>query len=168
MTDQNEQTPPWGDDFNAEKAWTLIQNLRADKTALSDKVETLTTDLATAQETAQAAETAKTEAEQRLTAEITAANDKAAAAARDLHVERVRSKYEIDDDLLEFLTGDTEEEIEAKAKRLGSAKKGKEEKEPEIDAATGLPKPALTPGHGGDQPTEFDPVAIAKAARAAR
>src|SRR5690348_4713958 len=31
--------PPWGDDFDAEKAWTLITNLRAEKKAprLSDE-----------------------------------------------------------------------------------------------------------------------------------
>ena len=31
MTEQN-QTPPWGDDanFDASKAWSLIQNLRAE------------------------------------------------------------------------------------------------------------------------------------------
>lgn len=28
-------TPPWGDNFDAEKAWTLIQNLRADKDKLA-------------------------------------------------------------------------------------------------------------------------------------
>ena len=32
------ETPPWGEDFNAERAWTLVQNLRADKDKLSGKV----------------------------------------------------------------------------------------------------------------------------------
>lgn len=33
--------PPWGDDFDADKAWKLVQNLRADKESLS-KREVLT------------------------------------------------------------------------------------------------------------------------------
>ena len=37
-------TPPWGDDFDAEKAWKLVQNLRADKENLQ-KRPVLTDDL---------------------------------------------------------------------------------------------------------------------------
>jgi hypothetical protein len=29
--------PPWGDDFDAEKAWNLVQNLRADKEKLAQR-----------------------------------------------------------------------------------------------------------------------------------
>lgn len=32
---QQVETPPWGEDFDAEKAWKLIQGLRADKEKLS-------------------------------------------------------------------------------------------------------------------------------------
>lgn len=35
------EAPPWGEDFDAEKAWKLVQNLRSDKEALS-KREVLT------------------------------------------------------------------------------------------------------------------------------
>jgi hypothetical protein len=35
------EAPPWGEDFDAEKAWKLVQNLRSDKETLS-KRETLT------------------------------------------------------------------------------------------------------------------------------
>lgn len=35
------EAPPWGEDFDAEKAWKLVQNLRADKESLS-KREALT------------------------------------------------------------------------------------------------------------------------------
>lgn len=37
------ETPPWGDDFDPEKAWSLIQNLRSDKEKLQ-KRPTLTDD----------------------------------------------------------------------------------------------------------------------------
>jgi len=40
---QAAQTPPWGADFNAEKAWNLVQNLRSDKEKLSAR-EVLTPD----------------------------------------------------------------------------------------------------------------------------
>ncbi|QRP60679.1 hypothetical protein [Corynebacterium minutissimum] len=36
-------TPPWGDEeFNAEKAWNLIQNLREDKTKAQERAHALT------------------------------------------------------------------------------------------------------------------------------
>lgn len=31
------ETPPWGEDFNPEKAWNLVQNLRADKEKLQQR-----------------------------------------------------------------------------------------------------------------------------------
>lgn len=31
------ETPPWGDDFDPEKAWSLIQNLRSDKEKLQKR-----------------------------------------------------------------------------------------------------------------------------------
>lgn len=34
---QQEQKPPWGDDFDAEKAWKLVQNLREDNSKLKGR-----------------------------------------------------------------------------------------------------------------------------------
>lgn len=34
---QPTEAPPWGDDFDAEKAWKLVQNLRADKEKLASR-----------------------------------------------------------------------------------------------------------------------------------
>lgn len=34
-----DQKPPWGDDFDAEKAWNLIKNLRGDKDKLKSDLE---------------------------------------------------------------------------------------------------------------------------------
>ena len=41
--EENTSTPPWGsdEDFNPEKAWSLIQNLRSEKTELQNKMTTL-------------------------------------------------------------------------------------------------------------------------------
>lgn len=33
----NADAPPWGDDFDAEKAWNLVQNLRSDKERLQQR-----------------------------------------------------------------------------------------------------------------------------------
>lgn len=33
------QTPPWGNDFDAEKAWNLVQNLRGDKDNLKARLD---------------------------------------------------------------------------------------------------------------------------------
>ena len=34
---EQKQTPPWGEDFDPEKAWNLVQNLRADKERLQQR-----------------------------------------------------------------------------------------------------------------------------------
>jgi hypothetical protein len=34
---ESEDTPPWGDDFDAEKAWNLVKNLREDKQKLASR-----------------------------------------------------------------------------------------------------------------------------------
>lgn len=41
--EENTSTPPWGsdEDFNPEKAWNLIQNLRSEKADLQNKMTTL-------------------------------------------------------------------------------------------------------------------------------
>lgn len=44
--------------------------------------------------------------------------------ARELSRERAARKHRLDDDLLEFLTGNTDEEIEAKALKLAALKPG--------------------------------------------
>lgn len=55
--------PPWGDEFDAEKAWNLVQNLRADKEKLS-KRPTLTDEQKTKlSEYDRLAEASKTELE---------------------------------------------------------------------------------------------------------
>lgn len=43
--EQSNPTPPWGDDFNAERAWKLVEDLRDDKEKLSSKASRYETDL---------------------------------------------------------------------------------------------------------------------------
>lgn len=178
----NASTPPWGDDFDAERAWALIQSLRAEKVTLKGERDTLKTerDTLTADlETARQARTDETDVD----GKVAAAEKRATDAERGLYVERALRKHPGLEDLAEFLTGDTEDEIEAKAARLAAigaktppaGDEGEDESsDPDPDAAnedgepadlSTRPAPSLTPGHGGDESTPFDPVAIAKAAR---
>lgn len=166
------QTPPWGNDFDAEKAWTLIQNLRAEKAQLQ-------TNVTTERQAREAAEKALADAD--VEGKVSAAEKRAQDAERGLSREKALRKFPVLDGLEgleEFLTGDTEEQILAKAERLASLGGGKKTgtepepkepagnadapKEPEIP---GKPIPSLTPGHGGSDATPFDPEAIAKQAR---
>jgi hypothetical protein len=171
MTDQNPTTPPWGDNFDAERAWTLVQNLRAELTTEKDKTKT-------ERQAREAAERSLQEADPE--GKITEAETRAKAAERELYVERALRKHEIDEDLVEFLSGDTEEEILTKAERLSKLGKPKDDKgkdgdkdkdgqgeTPKVDA-TGRPVPNLVPGHGGDESAPFDADAIVKSVRSAQ
>ena len=173
MTDSTDKptTPPWGDDFDAERAWTLVQNLRGDlekRTTERDEARQERDDAKAAGDSTEAAE------------KLTAAEARAKTAETSLWTERAIRKHSIDEDLVDFLTGDTEEEILAKAERLagrskpdgdkpaGDSKDGDKPDGDKPDGDQGLPgtpKPSLTPGHGGDTPAPFDPAAIAAKAR---
>ncbi|WGH20297.1 scaffolding protein [Arthrobacter phage MaGuCo] len=183
QTDQSEkQTPPWGDDFDAERAWRLVQNLRGELSDVKAELVTTKKDRDTAQTERDALKDgAGSESEK-----VTAAEKRAAEAERALHVERALRKHPDLADYADLLTGDTEEEIVAKADRLAAiGKKGgdpaaddkdqsKDGSKPGAEASgdddglPGKPTPDLKPGHGGDAKTPFDAEAIAKAARAAK
>lgn len=165
------EAAPWGDDFDAARAWKLVQNLRTEKDELKLDRDRIKSALQ-ASETSTASESEK----------IAAAETRAKEAEKALYLERIyRQHPELDnDDLRDFLTGDTEDEITAKAERLARLSKAPEaDGDPVTPPAgtdapapgsgapevPGKPTPSLVPGHGGDETPTFDPVAIAKAAR---
>lgn len=165
----DEQKAPWGDDFDAERAWRLVQNLRQERDGLKSERDRLKSELQ------ESRNSSATESEK-----IADAEKRAKDAEKALYLERVYRKFPAldNDDLRDFLTGDTEEEITAKAERLARLGKAPEESEnddpkPSEDGdgddgsqeIPGKPTPSLVPGHGGQEPPTFDPVAIAKAAR---
>jgi hypothetical protein len=166
-------TPPWGDDFNAERAWALVQNLRAEKETLKGQVGTLETER-------QAREASTTDGQKELQARAEAAETRAKTAERALTLSKVLNEFPELADFEDLLTGDTEEEIKAKAERLAAiGGKKADVVEPAADAektdvvvpdadVVKLPVADLQPGHGGEQKVEFDPAAIATAARATR
>lgn len=91
----------------------------------------------------------KTEA-QKLQDQYEEAIGRASRAENDLARERVARKHGLDDDLLQFLTGETEEELEARAKvlaeRLGERK----------TAQARRPDPSQ--GRGSDMALNGDPL----------
>lgn len=56
-------TPPWGNDFDAEKAWNLVQNLRSDKERLQQRPTLTDEQKAKLEEYDRLAEASKTELE---------------------------------------------------------------------------------------------------------
>lgn len=137
-----EETPPWGDDFDPARAWKTIQTLREKEKRLQD--------FERAQREREDAE--KTEA-QRLADRLAEAESAAKSARTDLLRERALRSFAIPEDLAGFLTGDTEEEIQAKAEALakyaGAKAPGAE--------VPGKPKPRLVPGSGAPDSASADP-----------
>jgi len=178
--DESKSTPPWGDNFDAERAWTLIENLRAEKATIKAERDTFKTERDTAQRELQASTTGSEDAD----AKVKDAIERATKAEKELYVERALRKFPDIAEYAEFISGDDEESILAKAEKLASIGKPKEpeaDKDADVSRETdgdgtdasndngaglpGKPTPSLSPGHGGEETPVFDPVAIAKAAR---
>jgi hypothetical protein len=182
---QKPASPPWGDDFDAERAWNLIQNLRSEK-------ETLKGELATEKQKVQAAEAGESDALKELRTRAETAEARAKTVEHELTLSKVLKDFPALEGFEDLLTGDDEAAIRSKAERLAAigGKKGGEDPAPgdgekdgekppaadddekDGDEKSGLPgKPAesltLNPGHGGEEKVAFDPAAIALAARSA-
>lgn len=145
-TEQPAGAPEFEGAFDAERAGRLVAALRAEVRDLKAQLGT--------------AEAASAES----SGALTAAEQRATAAERALYIERARHAHNLPERVVEFLTGDTEEEITAKAERLASLGKPTAS---DLDQASPVtrPEPALVPGHGSDTPAAFSPHAVAAAAR---
>lgn len=170
---QEGEKAPWGDDFDAERAWKLVQNLRAERDALKTERDGLKTERDTLKsEKDSVANEGKSEL-QKLQDRLEQIEAASKAKDRDLALQKVLRKHPDLEEFADLLTGDTEEELAAKAERLSAIGKAKapaegEEKDgekPDTTELPGKPQPNLTPGHGGEDSTPFDPTAIALAAR---
>lgn len=149
---ESSETPPWGDDFDAERAWKTIQNLRKEEKELKAykaEQERLAKEKADAE---------KTEIE-RLSDQLAEAKQAIAAREHEALIARVAKEKGVPDDLIDLLTGDDEEALVAKAERLASAVA-----KPSAPEVPGKPRPRLTPGASPapDGEPDFDPDAIAK------
>lgn len=165
-TQNDDNSTPWGDDFDAEKAWTLVQKLRAERDSAKadrDKFKTERDDLDKAR---QERENEGKTAEERATAALEAAKSDAEKTKRELWIERALRKHPVPDDLVDLLSGDTEESLIANAKRLSKFKAAADDEQDEPDPATpSRLKPDLKPGHKTETDAVFDADAIVKAAR---
>lgn len=148
------QKPPWGDDddFDPERAWKLIQKLRAsDKT---QEVERLRAELKRHEDSQ------KTDA-QKLEERATTAEQTAAAATREAARLRVALRKNLTEAQARRLVGDTEEELEADADELlASFKQDDDGAEPQR-----RPRERLRPGavrrSSDDDDDENDPAKLA-------
>lgn len=120
---------PWGsdEDFDAEKAWNLIQNLRAEKAQLQTDKQALVTERDTALQTVQkhAAEieglqaAAKTERDT-LTAEVGSFKGRTAQLAK----ETLALEAGLPRDFARFIVGDDEEAWKENATALAALRDG--------------------------------------------
>lgn len=151
-----EKTPKWDGDFDPDRAAKLVANLRSDLETAKNELK------ATREQLGEKEEAEKTEF-QRIQDRATAAEQEANNAKLELMRLRVAKEHSLPDDLMEFLTGDSEEDLAAKAQRLAEYAAGPAAEVP------GRPKPRLRPGTGEDPSTgsaaDFDPAAIAAKAR---
>jgi hypothetical protein len=161
---------PWGEDFDAEKAWRLVQNLRAEVTGLKGERDALKTERDNLKvEKENAATEGKSEL-QKLQDRLADIEKTAKDREREVALQKVLRKHPELEDFADLLTGETEDELMSKAERLakiGKPADGDNDADNGGNSAElpGSPKPALKPGHGGDAPVPFDPDEIAKAAR---
>lgn len=153
-----EPTKPWGDDtdFDAEKAWTLIQNLRGDKAKTQQERDELAARV-------QAAEDAKLSEQERIAKELEQAKTELAEQRRKVAL----TQYGLPESALTFLTAESAEEIDKQASALAGLVPKKEPETPKVPADSRA-KPALPNGQTDDIPPAFDPVEIARRARGGR
>jgi hypothetical protein len=163
------KAPEFEGEFDAEKAQRLVANLRAEVASLKERTTALTAERddfkAAAEKTGEDRDKALKEA-----------LDRAEAAERTLAIKKHNLPDDVVEEFADYLTGSADE-VDAKAAklaaRLGAPKEeqpaeqpsGEETPEEPAPVLPERPKPALTPGHGGEVTPEFDPAAIAKAAR---
>ena len=128
MTEQN-QTPPWGDDanFDASKAWSLIQNLRAEVDGLKTAKTALAAErddaLAKAQDEADALARVRVESEQAVKDAQEAAEQRR-AELEQVSTLRTKEALLVDAglprDLADLVNGSDEDALKTSVERLAA------------------------------------------------
>jgi hypothetical protein len=151
------ETPPWGEEenFDAARAWALIQNLKGDKSKTQAERDELAARI-------KAEEDAALSEQEKVKREL-AETRKALADARRA---KALGDYDLPESALVFLTAESAEDIEAQASALAGLTPKKEPDAPKAPADSRV-KPAL-PNGNTNTPEPFDPEAIARKARGGR
>lgn len=150
--EQGQTKPPWGsdDEFNPEKAWKLIQNLRGDVEELKPKAAKLR----------ELEDAEKTEA-QRLKDQLEAEQASNATSKTEVAKLKAAIKHGLSEEDLELLSG-TPEEIEQRAERLAARLAGTSNEEEQEGGTGRRPKERLRPGASpSTEPEETDPRKLA-------
>jgi hypothetical protein len=149
-----EAKPPWGEDFDPERAWSTI-------TAQREAEKQLRAELAKFQKAQKEAEDASKSDTERLAEQVASRESELGATRRELWSLRAIAKHNIPADLAEFLTGDSEEAVMERAKRLAEKIKSTAPAAP-----SSRPTPRLAPGDNADDASAgFDAAAVVEAAR---
>lgn len=163
-----QKQPPWGSDenFNPEKAWELIQNLRAEKSgdsdALREELEALKTQQQQQTEAlakALGVKPEETSGADDLAQRLNALQEQFTTAQRRSQILELAAEHEIPKDYQHLLTATDAETLAAQAKSVGELVKARNE-------ASNTPTFQQNPGQGqgGGQPTSLaDQIAAAEA-----
>lgn len=147
-----EQTPPWGseENFDPQRAWTLIQNLREDL----DKAKSGRDELA--QKVKQYEDASKTK-EEKLEESVKGAEERARKAEQEAARLRVALRKGLTETQAKRLVGETEEELEKDADELLASFQDAGGQEPRR-----RPQEKLRPGAvPSSEPEETDPRKLA-------
>lgn len=127
--------PPWGsdDEFNPEKAWKLIQDVRSDAANAKQDRDAYKSKVIQFEDANKDEKTKLTEAKEE------AAKEAAESKAEAIRL-RMALKYGLDEDDLDLLGVGDEEQIESRAKRLAERSVSKEQD------SSRRPKEKLRPG----------------------
>lgn len=145
-----EQTPPWGSDeeFDPQKAWRLIQNLRDENSELKPKAQKL-----------KELEDEQKSEQERLTEKLTETEKRAAEAELKAARLEVATEKGLPKSSVKFLTGTTAEELEASADELLALMKPDDDEG--ASATSRRPKERLKPGASPDSEPEVNPSELA-------
>lgn len=148
---------PWGDDkdFDPEKAWKLITNLRGDVDKAKKRGDELASKVKQFEDSTKSEQEKAAEAAQ-------AAQQQAEAATREAARLRIALKKGLTETQAKRLVGDTEEDLEKDADDLLSSFKD-DDSSGDDDGARRTPKPRLRPGAAPSaEPDETDPAKLAE------
>ena len=127
------ETPPWGDDFDPEKAWKLVQNLRADKEKLASRPTLSPEQQQQLDEYNRLVEASKSEAQRQAEA-VEAARREAEMTRAEAIRYKAAATHGIGAEHFDLLGTGTEEEVSARAEKIAA-----------LLAAQAGPAPATAP-----------------------